>query len=408
MSFTLLVKSLLRRKLVVGLLLVQLAVTLALLVNSGLLAVHARSLLNRDTGLDLDNTLIISLRPTSPAMAEEPFLSNLLQRQLDALRRIDGVVTAAYLSQAPLSEGGSNGDIYDLDNKEVARAGVVPFTEASPDIFSALGIKLVAGELPVQLAEVIDFNTVDIKTLDIKKRKVVITESLARHLYPTKSAVGQFTSNGQVVAVVTDFTGQLWADDKNFNAVAIEPLVLDGRMDYLFAVHVRPGMADAVRPQLAGKLRAVDTNIDILYTKTLDEQKHNLYRYPYGLAALLLVLSALMLVVAMISAYSNAFFHALQQHHEIGIKRALGADKKMIFRELLTESWLTTSLGAGLGLVCALLLNRTLAMVLEIPAIPLWLPLVSVALLLICVTLASWYPTRIAVNISPVSATKSI
>lgn len=407
MSFTLIVKSILRRKLVTSLLLVQLAVTLAFLINSTLMGLHARELLNRDTGLDLDNTLMITLKPTSPAMIEEPFLSNLLERQLDALRKIDAVRSAAFMSQAPLTRWGSNGDLSDLENEQLYKVDMCPFTEASTDVFSVLGLKVVSGVLPDQLSELIDFNSVDIAKLDIKTRKIVITESLAKRMYGDKPAVGRFTNRGQIVAVVSNFTGQLGGEDKNFHVLSIEHLQL-GRQSYLLMVRVQPGMAESVRPQLAEKLRAVDPNIEILYTKTLKEQKYDLYQYQRGLASLLLILSALMLVVAMISAYSNAFFHALQQHQEIGIKRALGADKKLIFRELLTESWLTTAVGSVMGLGGALVLNRTLALALEIPAIPLWLPLVAVGLLMLCVTLASWYPTRIAVNISPVSATKSV
>jgi len=408
MSLSLMIKSLLRRKLVVSLLVVQLSVTLALLINSGLLAVHARELLNRDTGLDLDNTLMVALKPISPAMIEQPFLSNLLERQLDALRKIEGVKSVAFMSQALLTRGGSNGDISDIDNKEFSKANMVPYTSASPDVFSVLNIKLIDGQFPAQLAEVIDFEKVDIASLDSKQRKLVITQSLAKHIYGDKPAVGRFTSNGQIVAVVADFTGQLGGDNKNFHVITIEPLVLGGQSSYILSLRVQPGMAESVRPQLAEKLRAVDPNIDILYTRTLDEQKTELYRYQRGLAILLIILSGVMLVVAMISAYSNAFFHALQQHQEIGIKRALGANKQMIFRELLAETWLTTAIGATLGLGSAWMLNRVLAAMLETPTIPLWLPLLTIMLLLLCVTFASWYPTRIAVNISPVSATKSV
>lgn len=408
MFLSLMIKSLLRRKLVISLLVVQLAVTVALLINSGLLAVHARELLNRDTGLDLDNTVIVALKPISPSMIQEPFLSNLLERQLDALRTIEGVKSAAFMSQAVLTRGGSNGDISDIDNKEFSKANMVPYTNASPDVFAVLGTKLIEGQFPEQLAAVIDFDTVDLASLDSKQRKLVITQSLAKHIYGDKPAVGRFTSNGQVVAVVSDFTGQLNGDNKNFHVIAIEPLVLGGQSSYILSVRVQPGMADRVRPQLTEKLRAVDPNIDFLYTRTLDEQKTELYRYQRGLAILLIILSGIMLVVAMISAYSNAFFHALQQHQEIGIKRALGANKQIIFRELLAETWLTTALGVTLGLGSAWMLNRALATMLETPAIPLWLPLLTIVLLLLCVTFASWHPTRIAVNISPVTATKAL
>ena len=278
MSFTLIVKSLLRRKLVTGLLLVQLAVTLAFLVNSALMALHADELLSRDTGLDLDNTLMVMLRPTSPAMIEEPFLSHFLERQLGALKKMDAVLAVAYASQAPLTRYGYTGDLYDLDDQEHINIGATSMSSASTDIFSALDLRVIAGVLPTQLDELIDFNSVDVNKLDPKTRKIVITESIAKKMYGEKPAIGHFTNRGQVVAVVSDFTGQIGTDNKNFNVLIIEHLLL-GAQPYLLMVRVQPGMAETVRPLVAGALREVDSNIDILETKTLKEQKYDLYKY---------------------------------------------------------------------------------------------------------------------------------
>jgi putative ABC transport system permease protein len=110
----------------------------------------------------------------------------------------------------------------------------------------------------------------------------------------------------------------------------------------------------------------------------------------------------------MVSAYSNAFFHALKQQQEIGIKRALGASKVFVLRELFAEAWLVTGVGCVLGIAACLILNRLLASVLVIPAVPIWLPLITIGLLFVCVTLATWNPARIAVTVSPVVATKSL
>lgn len=406
MSFKLLIKSLLRRKLVTALLLLQLAVTLALIVNSSLLALHAQELLNKPTGLDLDNTLVVELRPTLNALSEEPLLSDMAERQLAGVRLIPGVEAAAFASQVPMFTFGNNSALEDLDNRERSHIDNVPATIASPDIFAALHLQLLAGELPTRLDPVIDFATTDLSTIDIKARQMVITESVAKRLFGEQQAIGRFTSNGRVVAVVSDFYGQR-SNTETYNMFTIEHL-LPGGAPYNIVLRTAPGQAKFVREAVRENLIATESNVDITAVKSLRERKNELYSRERGLAILLASLSLLMLLVAMISAYSNAFFHALKQHQEIGIKRALGADKSIILRELFSEAWLTCSLGCALGVLVSVILNHALASVLAIPNVPLWLPLLTLGILVLCVTLASWYPAKMAVNISPVTATKSL
>ncbi|GGY79959.1 ABC transporter permease [Cellvibrio zantedeschiae] len=407
MSFKLLFKSLLRRKLVVALLLIQLAVTLALIVNSILLALHARELVNRETGLDLENTLMVSLKPTSPALGKEPALSDLMERQLAALRALPGVEAAAYANQAPLVQGGSNSTVEDLDDPQHVRIDVVPVSVASVDIIKALNLKLIEGQLPDALDPLIDFSVVDIKTLDISTRGAVVTESVAKRLYGDQSAIGRVTTNGRIVAVVSDFTSQLSMENVNYQLFNIDHMY-PGAVSYILFVRTQAGMADKVKSQLADTLRAADSNIDIFFVRSLAEQRDELYSRQSGLAVLLTTLGALMLLVAMVSAYSNAFFHALKQRQEIGMKRAIGASQNLILRELFSEAWLTTGIGCVLGVFASLGLNKLLASVLTIPEVPFWLPSITVGMMIVCVTLATWYPAKVATNISPASAAKSL
>ncbi len=105
MSVHLIIKSLLRRKVVTALLLLQLAVTLGLVVNSLLLASAARDLVEQPTGLALEQILTVRVKPTSASMRIEPALSEVISRQLAAIRLIPGVEAAEYANQTPLRQG---------------------------------------------------------------------------------------------------------------------------------------------------------------------------------------------------------------------------------------------------------------------------------------------------------------
>ena len=395
-SLHLIFKSMLRRKVVTSLLLVQLALTLALLSNSSLLALQTWDQLRQPTNLDLDNIMYVSLKPTSKNLQEYPAFADLLERQLAAVRQMPGVAAVSFTNQSPLMEGGSNGNVNDENNREHNTQNVPQYT-VSPDFLQVLRLDVLEGEIPQTIQAWDGEATVP----------VVLTKSLAERVFPGKSAIGQLTNGGPVAAVIEDFYGQRSAERVMYNRIQIAQ-IYGVAWGYGIILRVEPGKADQIRSQLPDVLKTVDPNIEIFSVRTMDEQLHRMFRNEFGLATLLAVLSGLMLLVSMISSYSNAHFNALKRQQEIGIKRALGANKQGILLEMLTENWCATIAGAGLGLLGAVALNQALALVISIPALPVWLPLAAVLMLMLCVTLATWYPARIATQVSPATATKTL
>lgn len=395
-SLHLIFKSMLRRKVVTSLLLVQLALTLALLSNSSLLALQTWNQLSQPTGLDLDNILYVSLKPTSKNLQEYPAFADLLERQLAAVRQMPGVVAVSHTNQSPLMEGGSNGNVNDENNRENNTQSVPQYT-VSPDFLKVLQLDVLEGEIPQKIEAWDGESTVP----------VVLTKSLAERVFPGKSAIGQLTNGGPVAAVIEDFYGQRSAERVMYNRLQIAQ-IYGVAWGYGIILRVEPGKAKHIRSQIPDVLKTADANIEIFSVRTMDEQLHRMFRNEFGLATLLAVLSGLMLLVSMISSYSNAHFNALKRQQEIGIKRALGASKQGILLEMLTENWCTTAAGAGVGIVVAWLLNQALALVISIPALPVWLPLSALLMLMCCVTLATWYPATIATRVSPATATKTL
>lgn len=393
MSVHLIFKSLLRRKVVTALLLLQLAVTLGLVVNSLLLAGAARQLVEQPTGLELEQLLTLWVKPTSAAMRLEPALSEVINRQLAAVRQMPGVDAVAYANQIPLRQGGSNWNIFEQDRQDETNIESVPYYNSSESIFQVLGIELITGRLLTEL--------------DRGTTNIVMTEKLSKQLFAEQNPIGKLTNNGVVVGVVSDFFSQRYASDAFYGQILMAPLHR-AEQGYHLIVRVAQGQSDTVRRQLTEVIRNAEPQMDIGTVLRMDENRDEVFRSEIGLATLLAVLSGLMLLVAMISAYSHAHFHALQMQKEVGIKRALGASKARVLLDVLSESWLTTAIGAGFGILVCYGLNISLAKVISIPAVPVWLPLLTMVLLLLCVTLATWYPARIATRISPATATKTL
>ncbi len=397
MSFSLLFKVLFSRKVVTALLLIQLAMTLALLLNSVLLAQQTRQQLTQPTGLDLKNTLLVQLKPSTASLRVYPALEELFTRQLQAVQAIPGVIAAAYANQSAILQGGNNGNVYDVEKEERTNIPAVPMYYVSADFFTVLNTRLLEGELPQHVV-----------SLDAPGNPpVVLTKSLADKLFAEQSALGREVNRGQVAAVIDDFYGQRSGDNVMYNSVQVA-LPYTVNWGYSILLRTQPEQTEIVRQQLADTIRAVEPNIEIFHIRTLAEQYQQLYRTEYGLAMLLGILSALMLLVTMVSSYSSTHFHALKRQQEIGVKRALGASKNTILLELLSENWLCTTIGAILGVLLALGLNQGLAQIISIPPLNWYLPLATIAVLLLCVTVATWYPAAIATRVSPATATKAL
>lgn len=393
MSFTLLIKSLLRRKVITALLLVQLALTLALIANSAVLAWQARQLANQPTGLSLNNLLRVPIKPTLPELRSQPALGDLMARQLSAIRAVPGVVSASWMNQTPLLFGGMNGNIFVIDKQDTTNIGMVPYQLGSVSMRETLDLALLQGRW--------------LEETDVDTEVIVISEQLAKQLFADGEVLGQQTSAGRVIGVVSDVLTQRYADHQNY-AIYLPWNMPNADYGYQLVVKTAPGQLDRVREQLPAVLKAVELEVDIGTLQSFAELHRTLFRSETGLATLLAVLSGLMLLVAMISAYSHALFHGVQQQKEIGIKRALGASRPRIMLEVLSESWLTTLTGASVGMVLALALQQQLAKVLSMPALPWSLLLVSLLLLLLCVSIATWYPARLATRVSPATATKTL
>lgn len=393
MSFTLLIKSLLRRKVITALLLVQLALTLALIANSAVLAWQARQLANQPTGLSLNNLLRVPIKPTLPELRSQPALGDLMARQLSAIRAVPGVVSASWMNQTPLLFGGMNGNIFVIDKQDTTNIGMVPYQLGSVSMRETLDLALLQGRW--------------LEETDVDTEVIVISEQLAKQLFADGEVLGQQTSAGRVIGVVSDVLTQRYADHQNY-AIYLPWNMPNADYGYQLVVKTAPGQLDRVREQLPTVLKTVELEVDIGTLQSFAELHRTLFRSETGLATLLAVLSGLMLLVAMISAYSHALFHGVQQQKEIGIKRALGASRPRIMLEVLSESWLTTLTGASVGMVLALALQQQLAKVLSMPALPWSLLLVSLLLLLLCVSIATWYPARLATRVSPATATKTL
>lgn len=405
MNIKALLKSLLLRKFNTGLLILQLAITLGLIVNSSILSLDTAKKLEVDTGLDLTNTLIVRLTPTSGEYQDKDFARSIFRQDLAAISAIPGVEAVSASNQLPIQNGGTNGNVYDLDNPELyktdRRLTYVSYMNINETIADAWGLQLVEGR-HLTAADAAH------ELADSDSVSVLITESLSKKLHGGQSSLGQKLNAGTVVGVVKDvLITPHQPEDKQY-AVFINNIELNVQWASAYVLKVAPKQMDYVRSQVEDTILKVEPQRDVYTVMTMGEHFENYYANNTGLAKLFIMLTLLMVLVTAISSYAYARFHMSQQTKFIGIRRALGAKKSDVVLYVLAENWLLTGLGVLLGLALMIGLNILLSQYVSLTKPTLFLAVAAMTVIFLAGTFATWWPAYQTSKIPPVVATRSI
>lgn len=403
MNIKALLKSLLLRRFTSSLLVLQLALTLGLIVNSVVLALDAREKLLQPTGLPLEKLLVLESWPTSGAYKDNDYYRSILDEDLLKLSQLDGVNAVSPQIQVPIQNGGWNMNMEDIDTPpDAALERLLNFVAvyySTPDVFDTFELELVDGRKLTWDDE----NAGETGS----ERNIVISESLANTLYPD-GAVGRITNRGRVVGVVKDFINNPFLDPKKqFFFFAIGPVTNSSFTQY-YVLNVDPAKMDAVRHAAKDTILGVQAERDISSVYTFEEHHTEFFEQDTGLAGLFAMLCVLMLVISAISSFAHAQFHITRQKKLIGIRRALGAKKRDVLLYVLSENWLVTLLGAVIGMGFIVGFNMLLGEQIDIsqPSIA----LVSLSMLIVFAsgTIATWFPAWRTSKIPPVIATRTV
>ena len=405
MNIKALLKALLLRKFNTGLLILQLAITLGLIVNSSILSLDTANKLAMDTGMNLTDTLAVEFRTTSGDYRDLDFARSIQAQDIASLKQIPGVIAVSPINQLPIQNGGSNGNVYDEDDPDSGkRDRMLNFVQTNfvdDGIGQALGLTLVEGRM------LTDADKPD-ATAEGQKLGILITEALSKALHGDQSSVGQELNRGIVVGVVKNVMVYPHVDaDKQYAIYSNSAQQKVSEID-TYLIKTEAGQAEYVRKRVADVMLGVEPQRDIRIVKTMQEHFENYYKNNTGLANLFIMLTLLMLLVTAISSFAYARFHISQQTKYIGIRRALGAKKSDVILYVLAENWLLTSLGVVLGLALMMGLNILLSQYVSLTK-PTWLLALSgIVLVFTAGTIATWWPAYQTSKIAPVIATRSI
>ncbi|UGB37456.1 ABC transporter permease [Frateuria soli] len=401
--------SLRHHKLTAGLLVLQVALTLAIVANAAFMVVQRTQRIHTPSGLAEQQLSLVRVEGT----AKDENHQARHAADLDALRRIPGVQAAVAVGWAlPFSSSINSYGVCPSEEalKRAMAASSLDHSgclsidtySGSPGFLQALGLRVIAGR---------DFMPGEYVTGDVPA--IMLTRAAARKFFGDKDPLGQVVYAGKqssrVVGIVSDVVRPMLRGDGSDGEVMLWPqLPDDNETTYL----LRSAPADRARVLAAATaaLQALDPNrlIPEAGRRTYTQMREDYFQRDATMIGLLLSAGLGLLFVTALGVAGLANFWVQQRTRTIGIRRAIGATRTDILRYFQAENFLIVGGGVVLGMILALALNLLLMSRYELPRLPLWyLPAGALALWALG-QLSVLAPALRAAAVPPVVATRSV
>ncbi|HEY8461945.1 MAG TPA: ABC transporter permease [Blastocatellia bacterium] len=378
----------------------EVALSLILLIGAGLMMRSFMRLQGTNPGFNPENILTMRLNlPRAKYNAPEKrqaFFKELLER----VRALPGAQAASAVNRAPLAGGywSRSLTVEGFPVLSVSQAPEVYHAVVTPDFFRVMGIPILMGR---------DFTGAD--TRDSMK-VTIIDERLAREYWPNESPLGKRVRFGPpeddepwhtIVGVV--------------GAVRHESLNLAGRKAvYLphaeialnsMTLAVRAANPENLVPAIRRQVKAMDPDLPIINIRTMTEIVSRSMWQPRLYAILFSVFAAVALALASIGIYGVMSYSVSERTREIGIRMALGAERRDVLKLVVGQGMKLALIGAAIGLGASLALTRLMrSLLFEVSSTD---PLTFAGLaafLSIVAMLACYLPTRRATKVNPMIA----
>jgi putative ABC transport system permease protein len=394
--------AMLRNKTGVILVGLQIALTLAVVANAVFIIMQRVEKIGRPEGFDSDNLIFVQSYGYGPNYDQR----DTIQRDLDVIRSLPGVLSASPINGIPMSGGGSSTNLGPSPQREKVTINT-NYYELDERGMETLGVKLAEGRYFTQ-AE-IQYNP-DPSSSEFVPF-VVLTKDAAQALFGTEHAVGKTVYDGSqhsavVIGVIENMLGA-WVGWDKLTQVMLTPRIPPGPLSR-YAVRTEPGRRDALMSEIEQKLSGTNPNRAISYVRSHTQIKERSYRADSRMVAFLSVLIGLMISVTALGIVGLASFQVSVRRKQIGTRRAVGARRIDIIRYFMLENWLLTTGGVAAGTVLAFAFGQWLSSAYSLPRLEPMYVIGGVIMLWVLGQLAAFVPARRAAAIPPAIATRTV
>ncbi len=398
-------RALLHNKTSYLLIVLQIAVTMAIMVNAIGIIQERSILMTRPSGVDEDNLFYLN----STGFEPDTDYKVLVDADLEAIRSFPGVRNAVSTNTVPLQGGGWSQGLQAEPGEEIDKTGVALYfmDEQGIDTF---GVNLIAGR---------NFTPTEVSWYDPTSERrwpnqIIISKAMAEEFFPDISpeeTVGKiiFIENDMPLTVI-GVLERLQAPWKSWSGVE-RSMFVPQRRNARFARYVirtEPGYRDEVIPQIEKMLAESNKGRIIRHTKSMDEVRARSYLQESAMIKLLIFIVSLLTAITSLGIVGLASFSVARRTKQIGTRRALGATRLGIQRYFMLENFLISSVGVIGGAMLAVGLNIWMVQTFELAPIAWYLVPAAMLSLWIIGQLAVYGPARRASMVSPAVATRAM
>jgi putative ABC transport system permease protein len=319
----------------------QAALSVMLLVGSGLFVMSLHELRGRDLGLEVEGLLMGTLEYTDPALDEEGQTA-LYEEALRQVSSLPGVASAAVTGVPFQWAFATDLEVPGLDSLPRLSGGGPYYYPVSPGYLETLGLAITQGR------------ALDASDGGPGDRVAVVSETMARTLWPNEDALGRCIQVGgeeepctTVVGVAED-AARGFLEDSPYMAYYVPSSQLDTPHR---AIYVRvAARSGELRLELARLLRSFSADVRYAHVRSIEEMLDPQARAWKLGATMFTVFGLLALALAAVGLYGVLAFDVAQRTRELGIRSALGAHTGRLLRSVLYHGGRLGVLGVALGL----------------------------------------------------------
>jgi predicted permease len=398
--------SLPRKSLVV----LQVALSAVLLIGAGLLSQTLRNLENQRFGFETQGRLIVQVNPALAGYKVER-LYGLYQQLEQRLPQIPGVISASYSIYSPMRGDNWSLGIHIEGHPPDERIGA-SFDRVGPHYFETIGTRLLRGRV------------IGDEDTPSSRHVAAINETFAHKFFPKEDPIGKHFGMGdpsnsgdlEIVGIVEDAKYQN-AREPAYPTFFMPFLQMakDPKLFFMVGSHFMgdielrvAGKPENLEPAVRRALADIDPNLTVLDIMSLSEQVDRNFNQDRLIARLTELFGLLALVLACVGLYGVTAYSVARRTSEIGIRMALGADRKSVLALVLRGALIQLGLGLAVGIPVALAGGRLVAN--QLYGVKSHDPVIlglAVVVLAACALLAAFVPARRAATIDPMQALRA-
>jgi predicted permease len=386
------------RKLLSGLVVAQIALTLPLLLCSGLFLRTLRNLAAANPGFEQDHILTASVGLNIAGYSNDE--AKLIRRKiLDRVSALPGVKVATLTDWIPMTLIQKRSDAYPEGYVPHPHESLlVENAEVGPRYFESVHIPILEGREFTQ--------DDDQKTPDV----IIVDQTAARRFWPGQDPLGKRLRVGGSLSTVV---GVARSSTHTFVSESPEPMVYINQFQH-------PGFETMVQvktevnpvelePAVEQAIHEIDTRLPVFDVRPMRVSTQMASTFAVLESTLAGMFALIGLVLAITGIYGVVAYRTQMRTHEIGVRMALGASRVDVLRLVLLQGVWLTGIGLALGLAFALGLTRLIARLLYGIGANDPVTVVSVVLLLGTMSLlACYFPARRAMRRNPVTAIREL